>query len=83
MADDEPITFGDFVRLTATALCEGPPRSIPVWLARLVAGRDPVAAVTRSARSSNARIKRELGWSPRFPRAAEGVADAVANLPGS
>lgn len=80
VADDEPIAFRDFVGLTAEALGVGPPRSIPAWLARLAAGGDPVAAVTRSARSSNARIRRELGWSPRFPRAAEGVPDAVARL---
>jgi hypothetical protein len=36
--------------------------------------------VTRSARSSNARIKSELGWTPRFPSAQEGVPDAIARL---
>jgi nucleoside-diphosphate-sugar epimerase len=34
----------------------------------------------RSARSSNAKVKRELGWTPRFPTAREGIADAVARL---
>lgn len=32
------------------------------------------------ARSSNERIKRELGWQPRFPTAPEGVPDVVARL---
>ena len=45
----------------------GAPRRVPAAVARLVAGGDPVAAVVRSARTSNARIKRELGWSPEFP----------------
>jgi nucleoside-diphosphate-sugar epimerase len=53
---------------------------VPVWLARLAGGRDPVTAVVRSARSSNARIKRELGWEPRYPAAAVGVPAAVAKL---
>ena len=82
VADDEPVRFYDFVALTAEALGVGRPRRIPVALARLVGGRDPVAAATRSARTSNARIKRELGWSPRFPTARDGVPDAVAQLPG-
>ncbi len=70
VADDEPIRYYDFVALTAEALGKGPPRRIPTWLARLAAGADPVRAATRSAKSSNARIKSELGWSPRFgPRA--------------
>jgi hypothetical protein len=58
----------------------GPPRRIPAALARMVAGRHAVTAVVRSARSSNARIKRQLGWAPSFPTAREGVPDAVARL---
>ena len=80
VVDDEPIRYYDFVALTAQALGVGRPRRIPAWLARAVAGTDPVRAVVRSARSSNARIKRELGWQPRFPSAHEGVPDAVARL---
>jgi len=80
VADDEPISFYDFMALTAAELGVGPPRRIPVALARLVAGRNAVDAVVRSARSSNVRIKRELGWEPRFPSAREGVPDAVARL---
>jgi nucleoside-diphosphate-sugar epimerase len=80
-ADDEPIRFYDFIALTAKALGVGPPRRVPAALARLAAGRHAVTAVTRSARSSNARLKEELGWEPRFPTATVGVPDAVAGLP--
>jgi nucleoside-diphosphate-sugar epimerase len=80
VVDDEPIQFYDFVALAATALGKGPPRRIPAWLARFVAGTDPVRAVTRSAKSSNARIKSELGWVPSFPNADQGVPDAIARM---
>jgi nucleoside-diphosphate-sugar epimerase len=80
VVDDEPIRYYDFVALTAQALGVGRPRRIPAWLARAVAGADPVRAVVRSARSSNAHIKSELGWQPRFPSAHEGVPDAVERL---
>ncbi len=80
VADDQPVTFYDFVKLTADALGVGAPRRIPAPLARLIAGRDPVVAAVRSARTSNERVKRELGWQPRFPGAREGVPDAVAQL---
>lgn len=83
VVDDRPVTFYDFMALTATALGIGRPRRIPVALARMVAGRNAVAAAVRSARSSNEKIKRELGWSPRFATAREGVADAVARLRAS
>jgi nucleoside-diphosphate-sugar epimerase len=80
VVDDEPITFYDFMALTARELGVGAPRRIPAALARVVAGGNAVAAIVRSARSSNARIKRELGWQPLFPSAREGVRDAVARL---
>jgi nucleoside-diphosphate-sugar epimerase len=80
VVDDTPLTYYDFMALTAQALGVGPPRRIPPTLARLIAGSPAVAAVVRSARSSNARIKRELSWTPRFPSAREGIPDAVAEL---
>ena len=82
VVDDEPIRYYDFVRLTAEALGVGRPRRIPAWLARLVAGEDPVRAVVRSAHSLNGHIKRELGWTPRYPSAREGIPAAVAKLAG-
>jgi nucleoside-diphosphate-sugar epimerase len=80
VVDDEPITYRDFMALTAAELGVGPPRCVPAALARLLAGSNAVDAVVRSARSSNLRIREELGWTPRFPSAREGVPDAVARL---
>jgi nucleoside-diphosphate-sugar epimerase len=79
-ADDEPIRFYDFIALTSKALGVGPPRRVPAALARLAAGRHAVTAVTRSARSSNALLKEQLGWVPRFPTAEVGVPDAVDGI---
>jgi nucleoside-diphosphate-sugar epimerase len=80
VVDDEPIHYYDFVALTAQALGVGAPRRVPAWLARRVAGADPVTAVIRSARSTSERIKRELGGRPRYRSAREGVPDAIARL---
>ena len=80
VVDDEPLSCYEFVALAARALGVGAPRRVPARLARLVAGGPAVSAVTRSARSSNAKITRELGWRPRFPTARDGVPDAVAAL---
>jgi nucleoside-diphosphate-sugar epimerase len=78
--DDEPLTQRAFLELTARELGVGPPRSIPAWLVRLGAGQGPAEAVLRSARTSNAKLRRELGWAPRYPTAREGVPAAVAGL---
>jgi nucleoside-diphosphate-sugar epimerase len=80
VVDDEPIAFYDFMATTARALGVGPPRRIPAAVARLVAGTNAVDAVTRSARSTNAKIKAELGWQPHFPTAQAGIADTLARL---
>jgi nucleoside-diphosphate-sugar epimerase len=79
-ADDEPIAYYDFMALSAQALGVGPPRRIPAWVARLAAGSSAVTAVVRSARTSNAKLKRELGWAPRYPSARDGVPATVAAL---
>ncbi|HXP28769.1 MAG TPA: NAD(P)-dependent oxidoreductase [Solirubrobacteraceae bacterium] len=80
VVDDEPITFYDFMALTARELGLGAPRRTPAALATLVAGRNAVAAAVRSARSSNAKIKQELAWTPQFATARVGVPDAIARL---
>jgi nucleoside-diphosphate-sugar epimerase len=80
VVDDEPITFYDFMALTAETLGLGPPRRLPAALARLLAGGNAVDAIVRSARSTNAKIKRELGWRPAFPSAREGIADSLAKM---
>lgn len=79
-ADDTPITFYDFMALTAQTLGLGAPRRVPAAVARLAAGKHAVTAVVRSARSSNAKLKTELGWVPRYASAAEGVPAALASL---
>jgi len=66
--------------LTARALGVGAPRRIPAAVARIAAGRHAVTAVVRSARSSNAKLKTELGWTPRYASARQGIPAAIAAL---
>jgi hypothetical protein len=42
------------------------------WLGRLVAGEAVVSMMTEISGSSNAKAKRELGWSPRYPSWRDG-----------
>jgi nucleoside-diphosphate-sugar epimerase len=80
VVDDEPITQYDFVALTAKALGRGAPHKVPAWFASLLAGADPIKAVVRSAKSSNSKIKQELGWVPLYASAREGVPAAIDAL---
>ncbi len=79
-ADDTPTTYREFMARTAESIGTGPPRSVPVWLARRITGAGPVAAVVRLGRTSNGKLKAELGWQPRYPDSREGIPAAAAAL---
>jgi nucleoside-diphosphate-sugar epimerase len=51
---------------------------VPTWLARLVAGEAGVAMMTEIRGASNAKARRELGWTPQYPSWREGFAAAIA-----
>src|SRR6185312_14507947 len=65
--DAEPVAFRDWLPFVADVLGARPPRHLPVWLARIVAGDAAVYLMTRARGGSNARAKAELGWKPTYP----------------
>jgi nucleoside-diphosphate-sugar epimerase len=72
VVDDEPARAREWVPGLAEALGAKPPRRVPAWLARLVGGPAAVRVMTSQRGASNERIKRELGWEPRYPSWREG-----------
>jgi hypothetical protein len=63
----------------AQALGAKPPRRVPRWLARLFAGEAAVMMGTESRAASNAKAKRELGWTMRYPSWRDGFLAAYAS----
>jgi nucleoside-diphosphate-sugar epimerase len=78
IVDDEPAPVREWLPVLANALGAKPPRHFPVWLARLVAGEAVVMMGTESRGASNAKAKRELGWTLRYPSWRQGFAAAYA-----
>lgn len=78
VVDDEPVTAAALFRHWAAALGAPEPRRLPLWIARLLLGKDVVESMTVSMNTSNAKIRRELGWAPRYPTYREGIAQMVA-----
>jgi nucleoside-diphosphate-sugar epimerase len=78
VVDDDPAPMSDWVPVYAQALGAKPPRRVPVWLARLIAGRAIAANAVELRGASNAKFKRELGWQPRYQSWREGFADPEA-----
>ena len=78
VVDDEPAPVREWLPVLANVLGAKPPRHFPRWLARLFAGEAGVLMGTESRGASNAKAKRELGWTPRYPSWREGFAAAYA-----
>ncbi len=73
VVDDAPVTFASLLRQFAAAIGAPEPRRIPRWVGRVVLGRDALEAITTSMRTTNARVRRELGWRPRYPNVGVGL----------
>jgi nucleoside-diphosphate-sugar epimerase len=77
VVDDEPAAERDWLPIYAAALGAKPPRRVPTWLARLVAGRFAVIMATELRGASNAKAKRELGWEPNHASWRTGFSEAL------
>jgi 2-alkyl-3-oxoalkanoate reductase len=76
IVDDEPAPMSEWLPALAAALGAKPPRHVPLWLARLIAGQGMVMMASGSRGASNAKAKRELGWTLRYPSWRHGFAAA-------
>ena len=81
IVDDDPAPLREWLPVLASVLGAKPPRHMPAWLARLVAGEDAVNMGTGSRGASNAKAKRELGWTLRYPSWRQGFAAAYGSAP--
>ena len=74
VVDDEPAPVAEWLPAVARGLGAKPPRHVPRWLGRLVAGEAGAVMMTEVRGASNEKAKRELGWQPRHPTWREGLA---------
>jgi nucleoside-diphosphate-sugar epimerase len=72
IVDDDPAPTREWLPLLAKALGAKPPRNMPSWLARIVAGENAVRGSTQARGSSNAKARSELGWRLEYPSWRQG-----------
>jgi nucleoside-diphosphate-sugar epimerase len=78
VVDDEPAPVREWLPALAAASGAKPPRRIPRWLARLVAGESGVVLMTEIRGASNAKAKGEVGWTLRYRSWRQGFVDAYS-----
>jgi nucleoside-diphosphate-sugar epimerase len=78
IVDDEPAQVREWLPYLAECAGAKPPRRIPRWLARLLAGEMVVGMMTEGRGFSNAKAKRELGWELRYPSWRQGFKEELA-----
>jgi nucleoside-diphosphate-sugar epimerase len=79
VVDEDPAPVREWLPVLAKALGAKPPRHAPTWLARLLAGKAVVVMATEAGGASNAKAKRELGWTLRFPSWRQGFPEVYAH----
>ncbi|MDG4786873.1 NAD(P)-dependent oxidoreductase [Micromonospora sp. WMMD1102] len=77
VADDDPAPVREWLPELARALGAGPPRRLPAWLVRLLAGESVVDMMTRARGISSEKAKRDLGWTLRYPSWRTGFVDGL------
>jgi nucleoside-diphosphate-sugar epimerase len=78
VVDDDPASVAEWLPAAAEAVRARPPRRVPRWLGRLLAGEAATVMMTEVRGASNAKAKRGLGWEPRHRSWREGFAEAVS-----
>ena len=79
VADDDPAPVREWLPELARALGAKPPRRVPVWFARLLAGEIAVMLGTEARGVSSEKAKRELGWTLRHPTWRQGFAEVYGS----
>jgi nucleoside-diphosphate-sugar epimerase len=77
VVDDEPAPVAEWLSVLAEALGAKPPRSVPAWLARPLAGEYGLYTMIRAQGAANVRAKAALQWMPSQASWREGFRSAL------
>jgi nucleoside-diphosphate-sugar epimerase len=66
VTDDEPAPMRDWLPALAAAMGAKPPYHVPGWVGRLFMG-EAMTMMTQARGASNAKARKELGWTLRYP----------------
>ena len=77
VTDDDPAPMSEWVPVLAVAVGAKRPLRVPLWIARLVGGRQAAGFASELRGASNEKAKRELGWRPAHASWRTGFAESL------
>ena len=77
VVDDEPAPMSVVISEIAKVIGAKPPRRIPRWIGRLIAGEGMTIMSTEVRGASNAKAKRELDWVLGYPSWRIGIREGL------
>jgi nucleoside-diphosphate-sugar epimerase len=77
IVDDEPAPASEWLPYLAASAGAKRPMRVPKWVARMLAGEVAVIMMTEGRGFSNAKAKRELGWTLRYPSWRQGFREGL------
>jgi nucleoside-diphosphate-sugar epimerase len=78
VVDNELVAVRDLLEALTSRLGAPRPRHLPKVLAKWLAGGQALSYFTRSTRTTNARLRQDFNWTPRYPTYREGFDQIVA-----
>lgn len=81
VVDDEPATVATWLPALAAALGARPPLRVPRLVGRLLAGETGAVMMNELRGASNAKARRELGWTPAHATWRDGFRELAGQRP--
>ena len=76
IVDDTPIRLKESVTALLAAF-DQKAKSVPIWLARIVAGKPVVKGFSGSSRMKNDLARKSLDWKPQYPSFIDEIENVV------
>ena len=79
IVDDDPAPVAEWLPYLAGTVGARRPWRVPAWAGRLLAGDSVLSLMTQIRGSSNAKGRREFGWTPRYASWRSGFATGLGD----
>lgn len=77
VTDNQPVSVGEFLGYLAEKMGARPPRRLPNWLIRILAGKYTADFLSRSMETSSDRFRRDFNWNAQYPTYKEGLVEVI------